>query len=196
MLYRSIFKKNVSCRKELTRRMTLNEPCTFGFWPIMHLEHNKKAACRAVFAKISVSFRRFLRSFASISESLTRFLHNNKPITARWNAAQSGGFNNGVRTPSWKLFFIIFFLKMSLNIWCLCSSAPPPENGAPPPENNPGSALAKIWDENVFVFGPPDWAFWHHQEFIVLSNNWPGSYDNGRERQFFKAIVVSTRAPV
>jgi len=34
--------------------------------------------------------------------------------------------------PEGHFLLNMYFLKSSLNIWCLCSCAPPPENGAPP----------------------------------------------------------------
>jgi len=49
--------------------------------------------------------------------------------------------------PEGRFLFCIFFI--SLNIWCLYSSAPPPENGAPP-VNNPGSAL--VWDKKAYHY--------------------------------------------
>jgi len=48
----------------------------------------------------------------------------------------SRGWVQVVHTPSWRFFFIMYFLKISLNICCLCSSSPPAENGAPPWEQS------------------------------------------------------------
>jgi len=63
-----------------------------------------------------------------------------------------GGGNT--QPPSPEGHFLLCFFLNSLNIWCLFSSATPPEDSAPHPGKNPGSTLfnlLRITNENKTV---------------------------------------------